>query len=771
MLKRLRLENWKSHQSTELDFGQGPNVLVGIMGSGKTSVVEAISFALFGTFPSLQSKKIALDDLIATGQNAGKAELQFESAGKTYTVVRDLRRGKGSSAEVSEDGTVLEVNPRNVTETVTRLLGMDYDLFSKAVYSEQNGMDYFLRIPRGQRMGHIDRMLRLDRYEKAREGCVALKNKVKAGASGILKVIADMEKERPEEALSAVQGSVVTLSGDINAMKADATRLDGEKRGLETQLQKAEASVKAADDARRRLDRISATVDEMKVSLHGLHERVGKGEAADIALLRKDLEKTEAILEKKKEASNILRENVASVNATLRQLKEKDIPELHRRHMDVESAEKGMKRIDAEFRDIENTLPQTKARLEGLQTEIGRLESTRDEIGKYLGVVDGGRCPACGQNVTDDMRNALEAARKEEFSSVSNGLDERRGAMQALRKSVASMESAWSERSTLAAKAKERDFIIQQLLDVENAVKATADSGKSLANELKKSAEAVASAEATVKSAAATVRHAESLLADLNMFHAMQQRMSTAMEEAAATTKELAWLESATAGIDINVLRSSLSSSISASAALLARLSGSIVMFHEKEKLSDELRKRVETLTRYREETAENEAAVDMLSRLETVLSATQQQLREEFVKSVNNIMNALWPDLYPYGDFSEVRLGIDDDYVLQLRHGDEWFSADGAASGGERSLACLALRIAFSLAFMPNLRWLILDEPTHNLDANAVEKLAEILRERSHLFAEQVFVITHDERLSEGLHSIRLERDKAAGSSTRLAA
>jgi DNA repair exonuclease SbcCD ATPase subunit len=125
--------------------------------------------------------------------------------------------------------------------------------------------------------------------------------------------------------------------------------------------------------------------------------------------------------------------------------------------------------------------------------------------------------------------------------------------------------------------------------------------------------------------------------------------------------------------------------------------------------------------------------------------------------------MNKIWGELYPYPDFSEIRLMIDKDYVLQLKGSRGWVSVEGIVSGGERSLASLALRIAFSLAFTPNLRWMILDEPTHNLDANAIQHFGDILRDKLGYFAEQVFLITHEEKLSDSIGGsvYKLERDK----------
>ena len=56
MIKKVELENWKSHHETSLEFEEGVNALIGTMGSGKSSVLEAIVFGLFGTLPSIKSR-------------------------------------------------------------------------------------------------------------------------------------------------------------------------------------------------------------------------------------------------------------------------------------------------------------------------------------------------------------------------------------------------------------------------------------------------------------------------------------------------------------------------------------------------------------------------------------------------------------------------------------------------------------------------------------------------------------------------------------------
>ena len=113
-----------------------------------------------------------------------------------------------------------------------------------------------------------------------------------------------------------------------------------------------------------------------------------------------------------------------------------------------------------------------------------------------------------------------------------------------------------------------------------------------------------------------------------------------------------------------------------------------------------------------------------------------------------------------------------DGDYVLELRDSTGWISVDGIASGGERSLACLVLRIAFALVLAPQLKWLVLDEPTHNLDSRTVEDLAKVLRDNINEYVEQVFLITHDSALEDAVsgYLYKFDRKKEKDGITEIA-
>ena len=100
MIRKIKIKNWRSHDDSEFDFSKGTNALIGIMGSGKSSVMDAICFALFGTFPNLQSKKLKLDDILMNKpimKDKADVELFLSINGAEYSIRRVIERNRGTS--------------------------------------------------------------------------------------------------------------------------------------------------------------------------------------------------------------------------------------------------------------------------------------------------------------------------------------------------------------------------------------------------------------------------------------------------------------------------------------------------------------------------------------------------------------------------------------------------------------------------------------------------------------------------------------------------
>ena len=108
ILKSLRLENIRSYTEQTVDFPMGITLFEGDIGSGKSTILMAIEFALFG----LGSEKGGA--LLKAGAKKGLVTLCFEVDGKEYEVCRSLqRKAKGvqqSDCSLKTEGTVLQLS-------------------------------------------------------------------------------------------------------------------------------------------------------------------------------------------------------------------------------------------------------------------------------------------------------------------------------------------------------------------------------------------------------------------------------------------------------------------------------------------------------------------------------------------------------------------------------------------------------------------------------------------------------------------------------------
>ena len=143
--------------------------------------------------------------------------------------------------------------------------------------------------------------------------------------------------------------------------------------------------------------------------------------------------------------------------------------------------------------------------------------------------------------------------------------------------------------------------------------------------------------------------------------------------------------------------------------------------------------------------------AEEDLAKFYNALIQVQEQVRQEMVEALNQAMQEIWSVLYPYDEFKRVRLFVNEkDYKFQLWKEDRWWNVE-RASGGEKACLSLAFRVALASLFTEELTCLILDEPTHNLDKDAVKALSDALQEKLPSIVQQTLVISHDENLIGG--------------------
>ncbi len=147
-------------------------VVCGPTGAGKSSLFDAMTFALFADAPRINSGKIA--DLVSLGRKSFAVTLDFRVGNRSYRVYRARARAGSSVGQpdhLHEIGTVAPIasGTKEVNEAIKNLLGLSYDHFIQAVFLPQGKFAELLRSQPSARQNLLKELLRLLIYDRMRE--------------------------------------------------------------------------------------------------------------------------------------------------------------------------------------------------------------------------------------------------------------------------------------------------------------------------------------------------------------------------------------------------------------------------------------------------------------------------------------------------------------------------------------------------------------------------------------------------------------------------
>ncbi len=179
--QQLTLKNFLSYRAATLDFrGLHTACVCGANGAGKSSLLEAIAWAIWG-----ESRAASEDDVIHVGEAEARVEFVFSMHQQTYRVIRTRQRGNGVALEFQiAHGAIASHNSdshlpsfRSLTEKGIRAtqhlilehLKLDYDTFVNSAYLRQGRADEFMLKRPGDRKQILADLLKLQRYDELAE--------------------------------------------------------------------------------------------------------------------------------------------------------------------------------------------------------------------------------------------------------------------------------------------------------------------------------------------------------------------------------------------------------------------------------------------------------------------------------------------------------------------------------------------------------------------------------------------------------------------------
>jgi exonuclease SbcC len=165
ILTNIELLNYKKYPAFTLEFEEGLTGIIGRNGSGKSTIFDAIIFALYG---ELRGQKEHLKNAKAGEKENVSVSLVFEIDAKTYRVVRELR-GKSQVAKAAlyhDDDVLLSEGAKEVTKSITKLVGMSRDAFMHTVFASQKELTALSGLKNEERKKIIRKLLGLEKIDK-----------------------------------------------------------------------------------------------------------------------------------------------------------------------------------------------------------------------------------------------------------------------------------------------------------------------------------------------------------------------------------------------------------------------------------------------------------------------------------------------------------------------------------------------------------------------------------------------------------------------------
>lgn len=225
IIKKIVLDNIRSYLHTEVDFNLGSTLLAGDIGCGKTSILLAIEFALFGLQPGQRGSY-----LLRNGADEGGVKLEFLVDGKEIIVERTLKKGKTISQDYSSitiDGEKQELAVTELKNRVLDLLNYPKEfskkqniLYKFTVYTPQEEMKQIILEDPETRVNTLRHVFGIDKYKKIMENVALVRLKLREEKRMMEGITMNLEDdklivEKKQKDLEEMKSKLVILIGDL----------------------------------------------------------------------------------------------------------------------------------------------------------------------------------------------------------------------------------------------------------------------------------------------------------------------------------------------------------------------------------------------------------------------------------------------------------------------------------------------------------------------------------------------------------------------------
>jgi len=791
-LNRLRLQNFRQHAATEIEFGLGLTGILGPNGAGKSTILEAIGWAIYGSAAARGTNE-TIPFNRAPPRSRVEVELSFELAGHQYRVVRTMY-----NAEVYLDDSPAPIATSlvGVTEYLTRRLAMRREEFFNTYFTGQKELQFLSQLGPTQRGRFLSEVLGYERLRIAQERARARRNELRHQIEGLRSALPDpklleLEREAVESRWRGAQSALESAHGEHRAAAEALALLRPRWERLQIARDRDRELAHRLEVARREAELAGREIARLEAEL----EAVGRAEV-ELGPLREELVALPRVVRESKRLHELARigarrraleegeEQLAKLIARGRRRLERleEAPEyLERYRRELAAARDSLEAAESEVRSRLARWVETKREAETrLQLYRERAQRLREEIKALVEGGEEGPCPTCGRPLGKNLEEVRARLEDEWEAIVQDGkwLKQRRAQLESKPEDLLSAEEALTEAETEVEEANDR------LVRCERAVRELTLVRRDLGRrerELERRRAELAHLPAghdpeRQRAVEARLEELRALERRANRLEAMVTRKGESEAALGETRARVERLEELIG--ELEAMRSEIGFADSEYEQLRTDYEGAVERARRAELRETELRavlqgaeeargKVIEAEARYRER-EESLRSLEKEFRYHDELDAALAQLRAELNARLRPELSQIASSfLTEITDSRYTSLEVDEEYdILVLDEGEE----KPVISGGEEDIANLVIRLAVSQMIADRaghpLSVLILDEVFGSLDLERRDNVIELLNRLSDRF-EQVILITHIESIREGLDQvIQVEYDERSGTS-----
>lgn len=264
IIMNIKLINYRKFRNQFIEFPEGIIGIVGKNGVGKSTIFEAIGWALYGNIMS-RSDKEEIKSQNAQKDDTCRVELEFRLGSHNYKTVRELRgSGSVSSAFVFVDGKSEPeaVRDSGVNQYIENLLGVDYVTFMRSVYARQKDLASLSALTQGERQRVIRRMLNVDRIDSAIDSIRADKRGKESYVKGIRGVLVDVEKLK-EQKKNLIK-EMKAIEKDINRLMVEKDKISKDRDTASKEKEEQEECYSEYNELKNTITKSTSRLEELK---------------------------------------------------------------------------------------------------------------------------------------------------------------------------------------------------------------------------------------------------------------------------------------------------------------------------------------------------------------------------------------------------------------------------------------------------------------------------------------------------------------------------